>query len=442
MTMTDYRTFLARKKRVVRDSGLSVDVMPAWLYPWQARIVRWALRKGKAAIWADCGLGKTPMQLAWAQALGVRTLIVAPLCVSSQTVREGRKFGVSVHYAANQREADAVDAPIIVTNYERLDGFDASTFGAVVLDESSILKAFDGKTRTRLIEMFAQTPHRLCCTATPSPNDVTELANHAEFLGLMTRPEFLATWFVRIQEGHRTIDHHGWRMKRHAVQPFYRWLASWAVALKHPSDIGYSDDGFKLPPLRIHSCEIPSGTLAGVLFPELGVYGLSGRLEARRGALTDRIAALQTLIAEHPGQWIIWCALNSESDALASVLPDAVNVQGSDSYADKVGAVESFIDGRIRLLVTKPKILGFGLNLQQCRQMAFFGLTDSYESYYQCIRRCWRFGQTQPVDAYVIISEAERVVVRNIQAKEARADKLNRELLTNMLDVEREALCG
>lgn len=427
-----YTAFLESKKRIWTGVGVAVEYLPAALYPWQAAIVRWALKKGRCAIFADCGLGKTFMQVAWAQALERRTLIVAPLCVAEQTVGEAAKLGVSVAYVRDQAEADASGCAIQITNYERLDGFDPARFGAVVLDESSILKAFDGKTRTKLIEMFRDVPYRLCCTATPSPNDIAELANHAEFLGLMTRAEFLATWFLH--------DDTGWRMKRHAVQPFYRWLASWAVAFRRPSDLGYSDDGFVLPPLHILDTIVPSEDTAGALFPELGLKGIGGRLAARRGSLEPRIDAVTNLVHERGVQWLLWCGLNTEADALESAIPGAVNVQGSDTYAEKRGAIEGFIAGDVRVLISKVRIAGYGLNLQHCAHMAFVGLGDSFESYYQAIRRCWRYGQKKPVYAHIVVSDAERAVVENVRKKEATHDALSRDLLSHMLDFEREEL--
>jgi superfamily II DNA or RNA helicase len=399
------------------------------LYPWQSAIVRWALRKGRAAIFADCGLGKTFMQVAWADALNVPALILAPLCVAEQTVEQAKQLGIDVRYATDQSHATG---RITITNYERLAKFDASRFGAVVLDESSILKSMDGKTRTALIVAFADTPYRLCCTATPSPNDISEMANHAEFLGLMTRPEFLATWFVH--------DDAGWRMKRHAVQPFYRWLASWALAMRWPSDIGYDDDRFVLPDLSISDVMLDAEHApAGVLFHGMALKGIQGRLAARRASLVDRVEAVSR-IAASGGQWICWCGLNDESDALARAIPCSVNVQGSDSYAEKVGAIRGFASGDIRVLVTKPKILGFGMNFQHCHQMAFVGLSDSYETYYQCIRRCWRFGQQHPVDVRIVVSESEVSVVENVRRKEAHAAELSGRLVHYMSEMEREEL--
>lgn len=426
--MSDYAAFLQRKRRVWLGAGLEADNLPSQLFNWQAAIVKWALRKGRAAIWADCGLGKTPMQLSWAWATGKRTLILAPLCVAEQTVREGAKFGLQVHYAP---DASAMaDHQLIVTNYERLDRFDASDFGAVVLDESSILKAFDGKTRTKLIQTFQAVPFRLCCTATPAPNDIAELANHAEFLGLMTRAEFLATWFVH--------DDQGWRMKRHAVKPFYRWLASWAVAVRKPSDLGYPDDGFVLPPLRIQDRIVESDRPGVSLFPELGLHGLKGRLVARRDSLDERVAVAASIAGTET--CIAWCGLNPESERMASLVKGAVEVTGSDAYAEKVGAVMGFLDGTTRCLVSKVRILGYGLNFQHCSKMVFVGLGDSYEQYYQAIRRCWRFGQQKPVDVFIVVSDAERAIVENVRKKERVADELGASLLREMLDFEREEL--
>jgi hypothetical protein len=361
-----------------------------------------------------------------------RVLILAPLCVAEQTVAEGVKIGVECHYANG--EATAADHRIVITNYERLDKFDTNAYAGVVLDESSILKSFDGKTRTALIKTFQHTKYKLCCTATPSPNDIAELANHAEFLGLQTRAEFLATWFVH--------DDKGWRMKRHARVPFFRWLASWAVAFRKPSDLGYSDEGFILPALTIKDYVIESASLPGVLFPELGSRGLSGRLAARRGSLNARTDAVHNIVDEWGDTWLVWCGLNDESDALAKSLPRSVNVQGKDDYDVKLRAVTEFLNGTHRTMITKLKILGHGMNFQHCARMVFCGISDSYEQYYQGLRRCWRFGQTRPVEATIVVSDAERVVVDNVRRKEARADALATELLAAMREFEREELAS
>lgn len=430
MHTRSYAEFLKSKQREQVGIGPTSAAVASQLYDWQAAITRWAIRKGRAAVFADCGLGKTYMQIAWASALNVPTLILAPLCVAEQTVAESAKLGVRISYALDDSH---ISTPITITNYERLEKFDVDRFDAVVLDESSILKSFDGKTRTKLIQLFAGTRYRLCCTATPSPNDIAELANHAEFLGLMSRAEFLATWFVH--------DDAGWRMKGHAVTPFYRWMASWAVALRKPSDIGFDDDRFTLPPLRFHEIITDGENQSDALFPELGLKGIGGRLRARKGSVEQRVDAAARL-AMLPGQWLLWCGLNTESAGLAAEIPDAVEVCGADSYAEKVGAVEGFVRGDIRVLISKVKILGFGLNLQNCHQVGFVGLSDSYEAYYQAIRRCWRYGQTSPVDVWIVVSDAERGIVANVQRKEQSADALNRGLIEHMRDFERQEVCA
>ncbi len=435
--MSDYAAFLARKTRIWTGLAIPVNGLPPQLFDWQRAIVRWALRKGRAAIWSDCGTGKSFMQLAWAQQVPGRVLIVAPLCVAEQTVAEGVKLGIEVTYVTH---GDQSRARLTITNYERLDAFDPADYAGVVLDESSILKAFDGATRSTLIAMFAQTPYRLCCTATPSPNDLSELANHAEFLGLMTRPEFLATWFIKVDQGLRTTTHHGWRIKGHAVGPFYCWLASWAVMLRRPSDLGYPDDGFHLPPLEIHEHIVEADGATDTLFPELGLKGIGGRLTARRGSLDARLDATVNLIHEWGVSWLVWCGLNTESDALARMLANAINVTGSDSHDAKVHAIQSFCAGRTKILISKLKIAGFGLNFQHCSHMVFVGIGDSYEQYYQGIRRCYRFGQQHPVDVHIIVSDAERGIVENVRRKEQRANELATGLLAHVREIQREEL--
>lgn len=425
----NYTDFLKSKQKRWAGDAMPTADLPAQLFDWQTAVTRWAMRKGRAAVFADCGLGKSFMQLSWANAVPGRVLILAPLCVAEQTVGEGAKLGIEAQYARGQATATS---RIVITNYERLDKFDLGAFTGVVLDESSILKSFDGKTRTALIKAFARTPYRLCCTATPSPNDIAELANHAEFLGLQTRAEFLATWFVH--------DDKGWRMKRHARQAFFRWLASWAVAFRKPSDLGYSDEGFILPALTIKDRIIESGAVEGVLFPELGGRGLKGALAARRGSLNARVDAVVNLVDEWGNQSLIWAGLNEESDALAKIIPRSVNLQGKDDYDKKLRSVKGFIDGNINTMISKLSIIGYGLNLQHCNRMIFCGMGYSYESYYQGIRRCHRYGQKRAVEATVVVSEAERGVVDVVRKKEAAAAAMADELLAAMVDFEREEL--
>lgn len=413
--MTDYASFLARKATRVSGTGhacTSSDVHPL-LHPWQREIVAWAVRKGRAALFADCGLGKTLMQLEWSRLSADRSLIVAPLAVCEQTVREAAKVGTPITYV---RDVDGVDGPgVYVTNYEVADRIDPALFDAVALDESSILKNVAGKMRDRLIGLYRDTPRRLACTATPAPNDVAELANHAEFLGVATRREMLSTYFIHDSDV-------GWRLKGHASEAMWSWMATWAVAMRRPSDLGWPDDGYVLPALSLHPHLLPVDLpVDGQLFAtDLG--GVGGRAAIRRRTLTARVERAVDLIADDDDrQWIAWCGLNDEADAIAAAVPDAVNVPGSWSPEDKAAALLDFAAGRTRVLVTKPSIAGFGLNFQGCARMVFVGLSDSYESYYQCIRRCYRYGQSSPVEAHIVLSELEAAIAANVARKERDA---------------------
>lgn len=429
--MTDYQEFLAGKQMVAPASGRTMDpsAVHETLFPFQRDTVCWALRKARCAVFADTGLGKTFMQIEWARLLGEPTLIIAPLTVARQTVNEAAKIGVTVQYARDQSE---VTEPIIITNYEMVQHFDPAKFSAVVLDESSILKALDGKTRQKLTDMFQSTPYRLCCTATPAPNDRAEIGNHAEFLGVMTRADMLSSFFVH--------DDDGWRLKGHARDAFFRWLASWSLSMCKPSDLGYDDAGFALPPLHVKPVLVGlGGAPEGQLF-FTGLKGIQDRLRVRQATVGIRCARVAELVAEHEGQWIVWCGLNKESDMVTSLIPDAVQVQGTQSPDAKADAIEAFQDGRIRVLVTKPKIAGFGMNFQNCHRMAFVGLSDSWEAYYQCIRRCWRFGQASPVNAHVVLSDWEAEIYENIMRKEAQNRETRRYLIEHVQDFEAKEL--
>ena len=417
-----YEAFLEGKRREWRGSNLEPGTLAPSLFPFQAALTRWALRKGRAALWADTGLGKTRMQLAWAEQIPGRVLILAPMLVGQQTVTEAAAIGI------------ALDGHIDITNYEQLHHVSAGDYEGVVLDESSILKAMDGRTRARLIQMFAKTPYRLCCTATPAPNDIAELANHCEFLGVMTRAEMLATFFVH--------DEDGWRLKGHAHDAFYRWLASWGMFVRRPSDLGFSDEGFALPPLAIEDLVAGDARPTGEwLFPGMGLVGLRGRLTARRDSLKPRVEATIALVQSSPGPWIVWCGLNEEQEAVSRTLgEDCVSVAGKDSPDTKAARLVAFLRGDARVLVTKPRIAGFGLNLQHCAQMAFLGLNDSYETYYQAIRRCWRFGQRAPVRVVVVVSPTETEIVANVRRKETQAATLSASLVDAMRAVEREEI--
>lgn len=415
-----YEQFLASKHRKAAPVGR--DVAPGGVNPmlhdWQAAIVEWAVHRGRCAIFADCGLGKTFMQLEWARLMADRSLIVAPLSVARQTVREAARLGTTVAYVRDPSEIDGDG--LWITNYEMVDRFDPTSFGAVVLDESSILKNVEGRTRQRLTEAFSSVPYRLACTATPAPNDVAELCNHAEFLGVMPRNEMLAAYFVH--------DEDGWRMKGHAAEPMFRWMATWSVAVSKPSDLGYNDDGYDLPPLSITpevvDVEIES---EGQLFPtELG--GVGGRSKVRRATLEARCVKAIDL-ASLPGQWIVWCGLNEEASTVAAAVEGAVNVEGSWAPDAKAEALEAFQDGSVRVLVTKPSIAGFGMNFQQAHQMVFLGLSDSYEAYYQAIRRCYRFGQTEPVEVHIVLSALEQQIAQNVRRKETEAAHVTAQLV-------------
>ena len=422
---TAYAEFLGRKGLAVATVGPPVDVAAVhpMLHEWQRRIVAWAVRTGRAAIWADTGLGKTFMQVEWARLSADRALIVAPLAVCQQTVREAAKLGVTARYV--RADADAAGPGIWVTNYEMTPHFDPAGFGAVVLDESSILKDVTSKTRDRMIAEFREVPRRLCCTATPAPNDVAELANHAEFLGQATRREMLSTYFVH--------DQAGWRAKGHARAPMFRWMASWALAIRKPSDLGYPNDGYDLPGLDIvpHLLAVdvvPEGQLFAT---DLG--GVGGRAKVRKATLDARCARAAELVAAEPDQpWLLWCGLNDEADRLATLIPGAVNVRGAMSPEDKADKLLAFADGQIRYMITKPGIAAYGLNFQHCARMAFVGLSDSYEQYYQAIRRCYRYGQTRPVHAHIVLSELEGQIAANVARKEREAAGITGGLVEQM----------
>lgn len=424
--MSAYADFLARKQRQVRPSGINVtdsDVNPM-LHPWQKRVVSWAARTGRAALWADTGTGKTFMQLEWARLAGSRTLVIAPLAVCHQTVREASKLGIGARYARSDTEADGPGT--WVTNFEMATRFDADKLDAVVLDEASILKQSDGKTRSALIRHFADVRYRLACTATPAPNDIEELTSQAEFLGVMPRTEMLAAYFVH--------DDEGWRVKGHARQPMFRWMASWAVALRRPSDIGGDDTGYNLPGYDVipHLLPVDITPGDGELFT-VSLGGVGGRAKVRKATLDARCEKTADLVNAEPGEsWVIWCGLNTEADTITRLIPGAVNVHGTMAPEEKASALLGFADGNIRVIVTKTSIASFGMNWQHCARMAFCGLGDSYEAYYQAIRRCHRYGQTRRVHAHIVLSELEAQIAENVARKEKQAAAMTEELVREM----------
>lgn len=432
-----YSDFIASK--ALSDVATGIMDVPALnpaLFDYQRDIVSWALRRGRGAVFADCGLGKTPMQLEWARVVADHTngavIILAPLAVAEQTEREARKFDVEARYL---RKDDGYNG-VIVANYDMLSHFDVRRFSGVVLDESSILKAYDGATRTTITESFADTPFRLACTATPAPNDFMELGNHAEFLGVLTRAEMLATFFVH--DGGETQN---WRLKGHARDAFWKWLASWSVMLRHPADLGYDGTGFTLPALSVTHHRVETDATDGNLFA-MDAQTLPERIAARRGSVNERADACAAIVNADREPWVVWCHLNSEADALKKRIPDAVEVRGSDDHDTKRATLMGFADGSIRVLITKPSIAGFGMNWQHCARMAFVGVSDSWEQYYQAVRRCWRFGQTRAVDVHVIAADTEGAVVANLQRKDAQANEMARELVKHMSDLTRVGLHG
>lgn len=414
--MTEYDQFIASKTKALKPAGFEPHTITAPLFAWQKQIVEWAVRKGRAALFEDCGLGKTAQQLEWAhqvnQHTGGSVLILTPLAVAQQTQREAVKFGTPACLASSQ--ADVTEPGIWITNYEKIEHFECESFAGVVLDESSILKSFTGKTRQALTALFSNTPYRLCCTATPSPNDYTELGQHADFLGICTPAQMLATFFIN-----DTFNTGDWRLKKHAEAEFWRWLASWAACVSKPSDIGFSDEGYILPALNMETVTVDvdqSDDTGDNLFriSTLSATTMHKEMRITSGARAQAVSALVNPSAE---PWIVWCNTNDEADALVGLIPDAVEVRGSDTIEHKQKALAQFSAGQARVIITKPSIAGFGLNWQHCHNVAFVGLSYSFEDFYQALRRSYRFGQTRQVNAYVIQAETEDAIHRTIKIK-------------------------
>lgn len=430
-----YESFLEHKRIIFQASGFKVNHtdLNNILFEFQRDLTVWAIRKGRAAIFADTGLGKTYMQVEWARIIYKKThkpvLIIAPLSVARQTVGEARKLNVDVVYSRNGEVH-----PITITNYEMIDKFNPADFSGIVLDESSILKSLTGKTRQKLIEMFTETKYKLCCTATPAPNDIAEIANHAEFLGIMSRVNMLSAFFVH--------DDQGWRLKRHAKEPFYRWLASWGMSIRKPSDLGYDDNGYILPDLNIKPVFVEVDYRPDDQLFFTGMSGIQDRSKIRKATIDDKANVAAKLINSSDEQWIVWTGLNDESSLMSKLIPDAVEVKGSDSLDDKIANIEAFQDGSIRVLVTKPKIAGMGMNFQNSHNMLFVGLNDSWESYYQCIRREYRYGQTKPVNVFIILTDIEQEIYQNIMAKEVQAKEMSDHLIKNVQQYEKEEIDG
>jgi DNA modification methylase len=437
-TMQDYDDFVLAKRRAEVATGHKPGELNENLKPFQHAIVSWAVRRGRAAVFADTGLGKTIMQLSWANEvylqLGGKVLILAPLAVSEQTIEEGAKFGINV-----RRVPLGEDIPsngVWITNYERMDSIDFAALDGLVLDESSILKAHDGKTRQRIIDSAQGVPYRLSCTATPSPNDFEELGNQCEFLGVMTRTEMLATYFVN-----DTGDTGTWRLKGWGQSRFWEWMGTWAVVVRNPSDIGFDGAEYLLPAVQYHE-HVVETEVFGDLFAK-PAQTMAERRKAQRDSIEARCKALAEIVnADASEPWLIWCHLNDEADMLASLIPGSVNVQGSDSAEVKAKNLLGFSHGDIRVLISKPKIAGFGMNWQHCARMAFVGLDDSFEKFYQAVRRCYRFGQKRQVQVHLFTAENEGQILANLKRKEIQHHEMSANMIDHMKDIMNNELKG
>ena len=417
--LDEYYKFLAEKQTAVHDSGFEIadeDLNPK-LFTFQRYCVKRALKTGRFAMFEDCGLGKTFQQLEWAyqvqKHINRPVLILAPLGVIGQTIKEGEHFGYEVKEIGLTVFDQDLKAGIYITNYDNMENIDAYLFGGVVLDESSILKNFAGKTRTALIEDFRDTPYKLCCTATPSPNDTTELCNHAEFLNVMTRNEMLAMYFVH--DGGSTSD---WRLKGHAQQDFWDFVSTWAVMLSKPSDIGFDDDGYNLPPMNvIEDYIVTEKKDNGALFNEMAVSATDYHKELRR-TIKQRLSRVAEIVNNSKENWLIWIGQDEEGKVLRDLIPDAVEVKGSDNKQYKKDKLLGFAKGDFRVLVTKLKIASFGLNYQNCRNQMFASLDFSFEATYQGIRRSYRFGQQREVNIHLITLDTMQNVKSSFEEKQ------------------------
>ena len=415
--MNDYDSFIAAKLRERMPHGFDPKPISAKLFDWQKYVVGLAIKAGRYALFEDCGLGKTLQQLEWARQIvdhtGKPVIILTPLAVANQTQAEAKRFGYKTKVCREQKDVSAQG--IAITNYEKLEHFDPSAFAGVVLDESSILKNFTGKTRKALTEAFCRTPFRLCCTATPSPNDYTEFGQHADFLGLCTPAQMLCTYFIN-----DTFNTGDWRLKRHAEEKFWRWVASWAACVSKPSDIGFSDEGYILPPLRMRTevveVDITDERPDDELFRVATLSATTMHKEMRLTA-PARAAKVSELVNDSDEPWIVWCNTNSEADELTDLIPDAIEVRGDDTPDSKEKGLSDFTTGKARVIITKPSIAGMGLNWQHCHNVAFVGLSYSFEDFYQALRRSYRFGQTKPVNAYIIQAATEGAILQAVQVK-------------------------
>lgn len=430
-----YAAFLEHKAQRGSDHGFAATWLPDFLFDFQKALVNWAIGKGRAAMFADCGLGKTPMQLVWAQNVVEKTngrvLISTPLAVAQQTIEEAAKFGIEA-----RRSFGKLGGPgIYVTNYERLHHFNAQDFSGKVCDESSILKSFDGARRNEITAFMRKMQFRLLATATAAPNDYIELGTSSEALGYLGHMDMLNRFFKNDLNNSATGRMRGevikWRLKGHAEVPFWRWVCSWARAMRRPSDLGFDDAAFILPPLNEAEHLVESDSLADGMLFALPAAGLKEQREERRRTIRERCEYVANLVNPTGEPALVWCHLNDEGDILEEMIPDAVQVSGADSDDAKEEKLTAFAHGQARVLVTKPKIGALGLNFQHCNHITFFP-SHSFEQYYQGVRRCWRFGQKRPVKVDIVTTEGERGVMRNLQRKATQADEMFSRLVAEM----------
>jgi len=433
--VNDYETFLDRKTQGGADSGFEPLWLPDFMFDFQTVMVDWAVRKGRAAIFADCGLGKTPMGLVWASNVARKTgkpvLYLTPMAVGAQTIREAQKFDIDATLSRDGSSA----GHIIVTNYERLHHFNADDFAGVVCDESSILKSFDGARRGEISAFMRKVPYRLLQTATAAPNDYIELGTSSEALGYMGHMDMLNRFFKNdlnnSAQGRMRGEVIKWRLKGHAETPFWRWVCSWARAIRRPSDLGFDDRAFILPPLNEIEHMVEAQSLADGFLFAMPAVGLKEQREERRRTIAERCEQIASLVNNTGQPALVWCHLNDEGEALEALIPDAVQVSGSDSDDAKESRLDAFAAGKARVLITKPKIGAWGLNFQHCNHVTFFP-SHSFEQYYQAVRRCWRFGQKRAVRVDIVTTEGERGVMRNLQRKADQADSMFSHLVAEM----------
>jgi DNA modification methylase len=451
----EYQQFLESKRFKINTVGWDIpkSEINTILFEFQKDIVKWAIKKGRCAVFLDTGLGKTFIQLEWARLIGKKTLIVAPLSVARQTIREAKKINIEVNYVRN---SELMTNGINITNYEMIENFTPDCAEAIILDESSILKSISGKTRQKLINQFKNIPFKLCCTATPAPNDYIELGNHAAFLNVCSMQEMLSMFFINANKEHTFIfdntiitkkgSNKGgqeWRLKHHAEDTFFQWLSKWSIVMTKPSDLGYSDEGFILPELKINPIFVKSEYSSKQNLFFMGLSGLGDRAEIRKNSISDKAVIAHELIESDDGQWIVWCGLDKEGIAMRNGFNGlSREVKGTDDPELKAKSFEDFQDGKFQILVTKCKIGGFGMNFQNANNAIFFGLNDSWETWYQAIRREWRFGQKKPVNVYVLLSELEREVYDNVLRKDKMAQRLKIKMIELLKDYERGEIKG